>query len=882
MSDFIIENGILTKYQGPGGDVVIPDGVTEIGGSAFSGCKSLKSVIIPSGVTKINDSTSFFFAGAFRGCENLTSVTIPDGVTAIGDEAFSGCTSLTSVVIPESVTSIGDWAFYGCKSLTSVTIPEGVTSIGGSAFSGCAGLADEQGLMIVHGVLYDCLKKDVVSVTIPENVTSIGFLAFHGCRDLIDVTFRRAVHVGGEMFSGCDKLCRLEMPIGQLPKMNGEFDEEKTVTLTLHLEDGSEVRMEGCFRKYSYLVPIGKENIKVYDRLVAVGKCEGFRMPADMRIRAALRRLTDKEEPVSGELRPLFAEFLAGKLQKAVNFAEDEQNAAYIRALADVGAVTDANRKKVQKMLKASTVPEIKNMADELGAPAAGQPLAAAENGPAGEYADRLKQLKAAPLLVQYGVTSIPAVMLKDGSGAAPEEYLRLILAEYITLYKKGGAFAVPLADKAAAKLERTSLLSALWQLHDMQSDGNSQMMASIPLIRYGGSVDVDKLCRQWKKDGQGTKYLNKALMFSDTRAAMLYMDKMGRLWEYAQLRGTDAETLRDTAMVDFGLDAAGKKAYDLGGRTVTASVGQDLKIALYDGAEGKELKSLPKKGADPEKYAAACADLAELKKNVKKVAKARSDKLFGDFLRGNTYNADKWQKVYLGNSVLRRVAELLVWSQGDDTFTLGQDGPIKSSGAAYTITDTPVAVAHPIEMAPAEVSAWQQYFTANGLKQPFEQVWEPVIDPKTICPERYEGLLLPMVYFRGREKHGIRYSDDDFHNDIYFTLTGCQLDNWRTTPKRHALDPDETFTLGKFSFRKYNRQVNHIVALLDRWTVAGRILKDDVSVREQLDGFTAAQIMEYIRLASENACPNCAAMLLEYKQAHYPDFDPMAEFTLE
>ena len=39
--DFVIENGILKKYTGPGGDVTIPEGVTEIGSSAFDGCKKL-------------------------------------------------------------------------------------------------------------------------------------------------------------------------------------------------------------------------------------------------------------------------------------------------------------------------------------------------------------------------------------------------------------------------------------------------------------------------------------------------------------------------------------------------------------------------------------------------------------------------------------------------------------------------------------------------------------------------------------------------------------------------------------------------------------------------------------------------------------------------
>lgn len=34
-TDFEIINGVLNKYNGPGGDVVIPDGVTHIGDEAF-------------------------------------------------------------------------------------------------------------------------------------------------------------------------------------------------------------------------------------------------------------------------------------------------------------------------------------------------------------------------------------------------------------------------------------------------------------------------------------------------------------------------------------------------------------------------------------------------------------------------------------------------------------------------------------------------------------------------------------------------------------------------------------------------------------------------------------------------------------------------------
>ena len=94
-------------------ELSIPEGVTSIGSSAFSGCTSLTSISIGEGVTSIGSY-------AFEDCTSLTSVNIPEGVTSIGNCVFQGCTSLTSINIPEGVTSIGYAAFYNCKSLTSV------------------------------------------------------------------------------------------------------------------------------------------------------------------------------------------------------------------------------------------------------------------------------------------------------------------------------------------------------------------------------------------------------------------------------------------------------------------------------------------------------------------------------------------------------------------------------------------------------------------------------------------------------------------------------------------------------------------------------------------------------------------------------------------
>lgn len=51
-SDFEIENGVLEKYKGIGGNVVIPDSVKTIGESAFISCTNLTSVTTPKTLKK--------------------------------------------------------------------------------------------------------------------------------------------------------------------------------------------------------------------------------------------------------------------------------------------------------------------------------------------------------------------------------------------------------------------------------------------------------------------------------------------------------------------------------------------------------------------------------------------------------------------------------------------------------------------------------------------------------------------------------------------------------------------------------------------------------------------------------------------------------------
>lgn len=44
--EFIIEDGVLETYNGDGGDVIIPDGVTSIGDFAFYRCSGLRKLNI--------------------------------------------------------------------------------------------------------------------------------------------------------------------------------------------------------------------------------------------------------------------------------------------------------------------------------------------------------------------------------------------------------------------------------------------------------------------------------------------------------------------------------------------------------------------------------------------------------------------------------------------------------------------------------------------------------------------------------------------------------------------------------------------------------------------------------------------------------------------
>jgi len=258
-------NGTLVK------ELVIPDGVTGIGESAFEGCTSLTSIKIGNGVTSIGDgafnsciklvsievdvkNTVYHSAGncliesatktlilgcktsiiptdgsvtsigeyAFGDCEGLKSIAIPDSVINIGDDAFGGCENLRSIAIPDSVKSIGDYAFSGCTNLTEVAIGSGVRSIGYATFDYCVMLASIK--VDVKNAKYhsagNCLietatktlvlgcKKSIIPTD--GSVTCIGYAAFESCTGLTSIAIPDCItDIEEWAFGGCTELTNI-------------------------------------------------------------------------------------------------------------------------------------------------------------------------------------------------------------------------------------------------------------------------------------------------------------------------------------------------------------------------------------------------------------------------------------------------------------------------------------------------------------------------------------------------------------------------------------------------------------------------------------------------------------------------------------------------
>jgi len=170
------------------GTFILPDGVTTIGESAFSGIQSLNH--IPSGVLVVEDN-------AFEYCKGL--LTMPDTIVSVGEKSFFNCEFLQNISM--GLVQIPRDSFYRCKALE--TIPDSVVEIGAGAFKNCFSLKTMPNTIrkIGHHSFFYCTSLENVSSqleTIPES-------AFYNCRSLTTLP-SGIVRVEDGAFANCRSL----------------------------------------------------------------------------------------------------------------------------------------------------------------------------------------------------------------------------------------------------------------------------------------------------------------------------------------------------------------------------------------------------------------------------------------------------------------------------------------------------------------------------------------------------------------------------------------------------------------------------------------------------------------------------------------------------
>lgn len=196
-NDFVIEDGVLVKYNGKESRVVIPEGVRVIGISAFYGNKTIKTIEIREGLEGIA-SRAFMNS-------SITEITLPASIKTVGESAFESClckkavfilgeaeavigksafrnSALESLVLSDNVAEIGEKAFAGCK-LRTVNLPESLRILGNEAF--CDAITDVKDFVLPENIEYlgdkSLAQTKIIAeeLIIPEDCTYVGANVFY-------------------------------------------------------------------------------------------------------------------------------------------------------------------------------------------------------------------------------------------------------------------------------------------------------------------------------------------------------------------------------------------------------------------------------------------------------------------------------------------------------------------------------------------------------------------------------------------------------------------------------------------------------------------------------------------------------------------------------
>ena len=128
-------DGIVLQYAlgSEEDECVLPEWAEQIAAGAFEQAKSLKKIVISSGVTRLGE-------GAFREMRALETVVFEtDELMVIPEDAFYGCGKLNNITLPDQLLKVSDRAFAS-SGLAAIRIPAAVMEISQTAFLNCGDL----------------------------------------------------------------------------------------------------------------------------------------------------------------------------------------------------------------------------------------------------------------------------------------------------------------------------------------------------------------------------------------------------------------------------------------------------------------------------------------------------------------------------------------------------------------------------------------------------------------------------------------------------------------------------------------------------------------------------------------------------------------------
>ena len=888
--------------------ITIPKGVTRIESWAFEHCENLTSVIIPEGVTSIGNA-------AFDSCKNLTSVTIPEGVTSIENSAFKGCENLTSITIPDGVTSIGDFAFYSCENLTNIMVPKSVTNIGYRAFHGCKHLANADGFFIIRGVLYDYADsgenpvipkgvtrienrafeycENLTSITIPEGVTSIGDRAFSGCENLTSITIPEGVtSIGNAAFDSCKNLTNVIIPEGVTSIGADAFSFCKNLTSVTILEGVTDIgwnAFSGCENLTSITIPEGVTSIgnHAFDsckNLTSITIPDGVTSIGDYAFYSCenLTNITVPESVTSiGYLAFYGCKHLANAdgfviIQGVLfDYAGSGGNLVVPNGVTSIGDYVFSNCENLTSI----TIPEgVTSIGDY-----------------AFEHCENLTSIT-----IPESVTSIGEIFgdhFPDGLRKCSNDLAPRMNAAAVKRYcphlwknlndKNKAMIYLQYQNAAMKKFYKKNIKSTDYNalskgiLQCLGSKLSKKECASLAdfMQSYMANLSGDNLKAMYDKIAAQK---NGAAVRENLDANVSLMKKIADAASTPAATSKKEGTDYDIAVWNMGFsDDRAEKAYDLDGKIVRTVLQQDLSLLVVDDATGKTSKSIPKRGVSPAAYKVAAEDMRANQKAIRTLLKESKGVLYQSYLSAKAEKSDDWCRLWLGNMVVRRIAAMVVWQQGDSFFTLENENLVQVDGMPYTLTEENIRLAHVMEMPRDMVLDWQKFFTAHQRKQLFPQIWEPCYKREDIASDRYKDYPIHWNYLKYKADLGIDvksigyYEDGDYEGELFLGgLEGFSVESQNSG--------ESEVIITSIKPTRWDRRTNAIIAYLDRITMYARIAQDDVTVAQYLPQFTLAQITEFIKFAAENNATSVTALLLEYKNAHFSDFNPMDEFSLE